>query len=246
MNPIRYGKGLTNISSAENSRFLTTDQNNQTKIWNSINDIECAVQLNNQITALAFRNNKIYVAKNIMELKAYDFQKKEDLGVLFLFNAQIQILSVNESNTLVYTSLANNQIQVMDIKAKKITNTLCHDKKILQICLDPLEKYFAVLFCNETVKIWTQKNFQNVQIFMNEQKIVNNKEFWKIYWHKSGNIIALPSNNQVNFYERSTWQKKFSIKIFDNIESNVSFCEFSPDITKVLTGNCGQIVLFIR
>jgi hypothetical protein len=58
-------------------------------------------------------------------------------------------------------------------------------------------------------------------------------------WHNSGNIIAVPCRHKVNFYERSTWQKKFIIRIFENI---VSFCEFSPDITKVLIGIMKQMV----
>jgi len=240
MYPIRYLKGVTNMCYAEQSKFITSGQDNKIKIWNSFEDMNSEVILvEAQITSIAYQKNSIYVANNLMQLKHYNLQTKEDLGVLDYCSAQITTISVNELNTLVFTGLANNQIKLIDIKAKKITTIIGHEATIFQICLDPLEKYFVAACSNGAVRFWTQKNFQNVHSLINRKNKINNNNFWKMAWHKSGNIIAVPCRHKVNFYERSTWQNKFNIRIFEN---TVSFCEFSPDITKVLIGTLKQIV----
>ncbi len=51
------------------------------------------------------------------------------------------------------------------------------------------------------------------------------KTFSKISWHKDGNLIAVPANKEVQFYERELWQLKFKIET----DSNVSITKFSPD-----------------
>jgi len=68
---------------AEQSKFITSGQDNKIKIWNSFEDMNSEVILvEAQITSIAYQKNSIYVANNLMQLKHYNLQTKEDLGVL--------------------------------------------------------------------------------------------------------------------------------------------------------------------
>ncbi len=177
----RYLKGITNICYAEQCKFLTSGYDNKIRIWNSFEDLNSAVILvEAEITSIAYQKNSIYVANNLMQLKHYNLQTKECLGVLDSCNAHITTISVNESNTFVFTGLENNHIKMIDLKANKITTIIGLDATILQICLDPLYKYFVTACCNGEVRFWTQKNLQNVHSLINRKSKISNNDFWKM------------------------------------------------------------------
>jgi len=254
MHQVRYAhcEGYTDICFADKNKYLTTGEDGDVRIWSGFDDLDNAsIRVGDKCSAIAYKNGKIYVADDLNELKKYDLETNEFQGVLTSFTLPITSICVNKSETHLVCSSSDFEIHLIDLKSLKSTLFTGHDAPILNVCFDPLEKYFISSSCDGTARFWSLQTLNTVKTLSNLHKksndFIDSPSFCKIAWHKDGGFIAVPSEKEIQMYERETWILKFKINInnSDNNSSDqfcASICSFSPDGKYVLVATNTQMV----
>jgi WD40 repeat protein len=251
MHQVRYAhcEGYADLCFAEKSKFLTTGEDGDVRIWQGFDDLDNAsIRVGDKCSALAYKNNKIYVADDLNELKKYDLDTNEFQGVLTSFTLPITTICINKSDTHLVCGSSDFEIHLIELKSLKSTLFTGHDAPILHVCFDPLEKYFVSSSCDGTARFWSLQTLNNVKTLSNLHKksndFIDSISLCKIAWHKDGGLIAVPCEKEVHFYERETWQLKFKIQLNSENDENAvaSICCFSPDGRYVLVATSAQMV----
>lgn len=253
MHTIRYAhcEGYTDICFADNGQFLTTGEDGDVRIWNGFDDLDnTSIRVGDKCFAIAYKAGKIYVADELNELKHYDMEKNELLGVVTSFTLPITCISINKSNTHLVCGSSDFEIHLVDLTTLKFTSFSGHDAPILSVLFDPLEKYFVSTSCDGTAKFWSIANLNNCKTLTNlhpkSNDFIDSQSWAKIAWHKDGGLIAVPCEKDIQFYERETWLLKFKINLKNDSnpseEFNASIVCFSPDGKYVLACTNTQMI----
>lgn len=103
-----------------------------------------------------------------------------------------------------------------------------HEAPILDLKIDPKNKYLASSSCDGTVRIWNLSNLENVKKFNDNHKksndFSNSSTLCSLAWNTEASLLAVPNDNSIQFYERDLWSVKFSLN-YENFNS-ISICEF--------------------
>ncbi|CAF1034874.1 unnamed protein product [Brachionus calyciflorus] len=253
MHTVRYAhcEGYTDVCLAENGKFLTTGEDGDVRIWNGFDDLDStSIRVGDKCYAIAYKSGKIYVADEMNELKRYDFETNELLGVITSFTLPITSIAINKSNTHLVCGSSDFEIHLVDLNTLKFTSFSGHDAPILSVTFDPLEKYFVSTSCDGTAKFWSMSNLNNCKTLNNlhpkSNDFIDSKSRGKLAWHKDGGLIAVPCEKDIHFYERETWLLKFKINLKNDgnpsEEFNASIISFSPDGKYVLACTNTQMV----
>ena len=168
-------------------------------------------------------------------------------------------IAINKSDTQLLCGCADFDIRLVELdesKLYKYTTFNGHSAPILDVCFDPIEKYFLSSSCDGTIRFWSLRNQLNIKTLTNmhpkSNDFSNSKTFSKCAWHKDGNLIALPAFKEVQFYERELWQLKFKIELAldENEKTNpdifVSIVKFSPDGKSILLCSTSNETIYIH
>lgn len=253
MHNTRYAHslGYTDICSAENGKFITTGEDGEVRIWNSYDDLDnTSIQVGDKCYAIAYHSDRIYVSDELNELKRYDLNSNDLIGVVTSFTLPITSIAISKSNSHLVCGSSDFDIHLVELDTLKFTSFSGHEAPILTVVFDPLEKYIASSSCDGSVKFWSVSNLTNCKTLSNLHPkcndFVDSPTWAKLAWHKDGGLIAIPSQKDIHFYERETWMLKFSINLKN--ESNpaedflASIVTFSPDGKYVLACTNTQMI----
>jgi chromosome transmission fidelity protein 4 len=209
---------------------LTCGEDGDVRIWQGFDDIDSvSVSIGEKCTCVVQKQSKFYTSNELNEIRKYDFNSHEFEDLIATFTLPVTTMAINKSNTHMVCGSADFEIRLIDLSTLKYTSFTGHAAPILHICIDPLEKYFLSSSCDGSIRIWSIKNLNLVKTLPNMHEKSNDlsttKTYSKISWHKDGNLIAVPSHKEVQFFERELWQLKFKIEA----DANVSITKFSPD-----------------
>lgn len=246
-----HSEGYTDICFAENGKFLTCGEDGEARIWNGFDDLDnTSIQVGDKCFAIAYHTGKIYVSDELNELKRYDLETNEFIGVVTSFTLPITSIAINKSNTLLVCGSSDFDIHLVDLNTLKFTSFPGHEAPILSVLFDPLEKYFASSSCDGSVKFWSVSNLTNSKTLSNlhskSNDFIDSPSWAKLAWHKDGGLIAIPSQKDINFYERETWILKFKINLKNDSNPSEDFSAsivcFSPDGKYVLASTNTQMI----
>ncbi|RNA00757.1 WD repeat and HMG-box DNA-binding 1 isoform X1 [Brachionus plicatilis] len=246
-----HSEGYTDICFAENGKFLTTGEDGEVRIWNGFDDLDnTSIQVGDKCFAIAYNSGKIYVSDELNELKRYDLETSELLGVVTSFTLPITSIAINKSNSHLVCGSSDFDIHLVDLNTLKFTSFSGHEAPILSVVFDPLEKYFASSSCDGSVKFWSISNLTNCKTLANlhpkSNDFADSPTWAKLAWHKDAGLIAIPSHKDVHFYERETWILKFKINLKNESSPAEDFSAgivcFSPDGKYVLASTNTQMI----
>jgi WD40 repeat protein len=235
-------EGYTDICLAEDGKFITTGEDGEVRIWNGFEDVDStSINISDKCSAIGYKCGTIYVADDLNEVKRYDMKTNELQGVITSFTLPCTCITINKSNTHALCGSADFDIHLIELSTLKFSSFAGHDAPILHLCFDPLEKYFLSSSCDGTVRFWSIQNLCTVKTLSNihpkANDFIDSPTFGKAAWHKDGALICIPSEKELQFYERETWYSKFKIQV-DNAGTGDSFLVsivcFSPDGKNVL------------
>ena len=246
-----HSEGYTDICSAENGKFITTGEDGEVRIWNSFDDLDnTSIQVGDKCYAIAYLSGKIYVSDELNELKRYDSNTNDLIGVVTSFTLPITSIAINKSNSHLVCGSSDFDIHLVELDTLKFTSFSGHEAPILTVVFDPLEKYIVSSSCDGSVKFWSVSNLTNCKTLPNLHPkcndFVDSPTWAKLAWHKDGGLIAIPCQKDIHFYERETWILKFSINLKN--ESNptedflASIVTFSSDGKYVLACTNTQMI----
>lgn len=181
------------------------------------------------------------------------------MDTITTLSLNVTCISINKSDTQLLCGCADFDIRLVELdetKLYKYSTFNGHSAPILDVCFDPLEKYFLSSSCDGTIRFWSLRNQLNIKTLTNmhpkSNDFSNSKTFSKCAWHKDGNLIALPSFKEVQFYERELWHLKFKIELAlegdekSNADILVSIVKFSPDGKSVLLCSTQNETIYIH
>ena len=243
-----------------NRKILSCGEDGDVRIWQSYDDSDSlSTSVGEKCTALAYKNSKYYVANDSNEVKKYDINTNEYVDTITTLSLNVTCITINKSDTQLLCGCADFDIRLVELdesKLYKYTTFNGHSAPILDVCFDPLEKYFLSSSCDGSIRFWSLRNQLNIKTITNmhpkSNDFSNSKTFSKSAWHKDGNLIALPTFKEVHFYERELWQLKFKIELAldsdekSNTDILVSIVKFSPDGKSVLLCSTPNETIYIH
>lgn len=238
---------------------MTCGEDGDVRIWQTFDDIDSvSISIGEKCTAITQKNSKLYVANEMNEVKKYDLNTNEYLDLITTFTLNVTCICVNKSDTQLLCGSADFEIRLIelnDASMYKYTQFSGHNAPILDVCFDPLEKYFVSSSCDGTIKFWSIRTQMNIKTLSNmhpkSNDFANSKTYSKLSWHKDANLIAIPTFKCVQFYERELWQLKFKIDVKFDDESDkdeilASITKFSPDGKHVLICTTPNETIYIH
>lgn len=251
MHQTRYAhcEGYTDICFADEGKFLTTGEDGDVRVWQGFDDLDnTSIRVGDKCFALAYKSGKVFVSDELNEVKRFDLENSDEQSVVTSFTLPATCMAVNKSNTSLVCGASDFEIHLVDLNTLKFTTFRGHDAPILNVCFDPLEKYFVSSSCDGTARFWSVKTLSQVKILSNlhpkSNDFADSLSLCKIAWHKDGALIAVPCQKEVHFYERETWLCKFKINLQSegNDEFYASIVCFSPDGQYILATTSTQMV----
>lgn len=125
-------------------------------------------------------------------------------------------------------------IKLVNLNDHSIKQINGHQAPILSLKFDPKRKYLVSSSCDGSVQIWNindLENIKSVKKFDNNHKksndFSNSSTLCSSAWNTDGNLLAIPNDSSINFYERDVWINKFCLK-YDNFNL-ISICEFDSN-----------------
>ncbi|XP_054711424.1 WD repeat and HMG-box DNA-binding protein 1-like [Uloborus diversus] len=234
MEEMRYAHsdGHTDICFDDSGRYLVTCGNDgDIRIWEGFEDEDpVSHHMGDSVSAVAVKENKLYVASDDFKLKCYLFPDTEFDGIIAEFSSTVYHIVCSKDGNLVAAGGGDFLIKLYNNDSKSLAEFRVHDGPILSLTFDTQGKYLASSSCDGTLRIWLlsdQKCVKSLPIFKKSNDMNPGSSLNRIDWSPDGQFIAVPIDAAISFYQRDTWECKFSFT--DNSTTGgLSIVTFSP------------------
>ncbi len=182
-------------------------------------------------------SNILFMGNDLNQLVIYDIIKDAVIKTIEEFQSAVYNISSNKQ--ILACSCLDNAIHLVNLKDYSLKSFISIQTRIYNICLDPINDF---LFSSDTniLVIWKTEYMNSVKVITNNIKTDQEKIIQSIVWHKDSFIIAISTLTGIDFYERQSWLKRFSIKT----ENFCNYLIFSPDGRYILTSNDFEISIY--
>jgi hypothetical protein len=179
----------------------------------------------------------LFMGNDLNQIVIYDLVNDEVLKIIQEFKSEVYNMSSNKQ--ILACSCLDNGIHLVNLNDYSLKSFISIQSNIYNICLDPINNYLFSADKNILI-IWKTEYMNSVKVINNNINIELGKTIQNIVWHKDSFVIAISSLTGIDFYERQSWLKRFSIRT----ENFCNFLVFSPDGRYILTANDFAISIY--
>ncbi|XP_006818558.1 WD repeat and HMG-box DNA-binding protein 1-like [Saccoglossus kowalevskii] len=234
--PMRYGhsEGHTDVSYNETGQYiLTCGTDGDVRIWQGIEDDDPqTISIAEKVNALAVKNGRLYTSSDTNTVQAHTFPDGSADGIVTRFTAPVNHMNLNKDATVLLAGADDFGVKLVTIEDSSQKVFIGHEAPILSVSLDPKEEYVASSSCDGTVKVWKIKDQnceKSLSLLPKCSDISISKTLCRISWQSiSGKYLAIPVEQQIQIYERDTWDKKCVLED-SRIDYDISISLWSVD-----------------
>ncbi|XP_055935978.1 WD repeat and HMG-box DNA-binding protein 1-like [Argiope bruennichi] len=234
MEEMRYAHcdGHTDICYDDSGNYIITcGTDGDIRIWNGFEDDDPqSHQMGSSVSAVAFKKGFIYLSADSFKVSAYTFPEAEFDQIVAQFSTTVYHIACSYDGKLIASGGGDFIIKVFDTSDKSLAEFRGHDGPILSIAIDPKGKYLASSGCDGTVRVWllsSQECVKTLNLFKKSNDFNTSTTLCRLSWSTDGQFLAIPVETEVCFYQRDTWQSKFSLSDAC-ITKTLSIVTYSP------------------
>jgi len=228
-----HGEGHTVfVINEKKGKLLTGGSDGEVRCWpiEQNDDDPQSYDVGSSIYSITTSIDSYYVASDSIDVKHYDLDGNYK-GSAVRSTLNIYSVSLSDDHKLLASGGGDFIIKIVNLDDHSIKQISGHEAPILSLKFDPKRKYLASSSCDGSVQVWNISaldSIKNVKKFDNNHKksndFSNSSTLCSIAWNMEGSLLAVPSDELINFYERDLWTSKFSLKY--NGFKEISICEF--------------------
>ncbi|CAL1269183.1 unnamed protein product [Larinioides sclopetarius] len=234
MEEMRYAHcdGHTDICYDDSGNYIITcGTDGDIRIWNGFEDDDPqSHQMGSSVSAVAFKKDFIYLSADSFKVCAYTFPEAEFDQIVAQFSTAVYHIACSNDGKLIASGGGDFIIKVFDTSNKALTELRGHDGPILSIAIDPKGEYLASSGCDGTVRVWLlsiQECVKTFNLFKKSNDFNTSTTLCRMSWSPDGQLLAIPVEMEVCFYQRDSWISKFSLS--DGcITKTLSIVTYSP------------------
>ncbi|KAK3588743.1 hypothetical protein CHS0354_024221 [Potamilus streckersoni] len=228
-----HSDGHTDVCFDSSGRYiLTCGCDGDVRIWKGIDDDNAiSHRVGDKAYAIAFKNDRFFVATDTNNVQAYTFPDGAPDGILTRFTAMISHMVLNSAGTKLVAGSGDFSVKIVEVSS--CSHKVCsgHEAPILSLALDPKEEFLASSSCDGSVRIWSmsdQKQIHSWSLLPKSNDVSLSKTLCRLCWDSTGQHLFIPVDKEIHIYERSTWKKVESFTE-ESVSEMISVLALSPD-----------------
>ncbi|CAF1387099.1 unnamed protein product [Adineta steineri] len=242
--------GQTDVCYTSNGNYyITCGQDGDVHVFNTESVKVKSIHCDNQCYCLAVHERYLFVGTNQNEVQIRLFPQVDSLSDFLHVNHPVSAVSLSNSSLCVGTRDFKVLIVNLNDDPNKMKYFIGHQAPILAVNVYEERKLLATSCCDGFVRIFntdTQILIKQLDVIQKSNNIETASSQVKIDWDKTDQLLAIPVENTIQFYESHEWTRMKEYKNNTN-DGIIHLASYSPCRTwLIVTYVNGQLSILNR